>query len=125
MELFADNPEEAKRLRKIQMQSLIKQVISYIENHCTEKLTCAQIASKFSYHPNSLNRIMREEQGCSLHDMIIHAKINVAIRLLTETDLNVADIAYQIGFYDRAHFAKTFRDKTGQSPSAFREAQRK
>lgn len=124
MELFTDNPEEAKRLRRMQTQRLIERVISYIENHCAEKLTCTQIASEFSYHPNSLNRIMREEQGCSLHDLITRTKINGAIRLLTETDASITDIAYQIGFYDRAHFAKTFREVTGQSPSAFRRKQK-
>ena len=119
MELLTDNPEEEKRLHRMQTQRLIKQVISYIENHCTEKLTCAQVASAFSYHPNSLNRIMRAEMGRSLHEIITRAKIDAAIRLLTETDVSITDIAYQIGFYDRAHFAKTFREVTGQSPSAF------
>ena len=124
MELLADNPEEEKRLHRMQTQRLIKQVISYIENHCTEKLTCAQVASAFSYHPNSLNRIMRAEMGRSLHEIITCAKIDAAIRLLTETDVSITDIAYQIGFYDRAHFAKTFREVTGQSPSAFRQKQK-
>ena len=120
-ELFADNPEDAKCLHRMQTERLIERVISYIENHCTEKLTCEQVASAFSYHPNSLNRIMREKLGCSLHEMITRAKINVAIRLLTETDVSITDSAYQIGFYDRAHFAKTFREVTGQSPSAYRQ----
>ena len=124
MELLADNPEEEKRLHRMQTQRLIKQVISYIENHCTEKLTCAQVASAFSYHPNSLNRIMRAEMGRSLHEIITRTKINAAIRLLTETDVSITDIAYQIGFYDRAHFAKTFREVTGQSPSVFRRKQK-
>ena len=124
MELLTNNPEQPQHLRKLQTERLIKQVIAYIEKHCTEKLTCAQIASEFSYHPNSLNRIMREEQGCSLHEMITRAKINAAICLLTETDVSITDIAYQIGFYDRAHFAKTFREITGQSPSAFRQRQK-
>ena len=123
-ELFADNPEDAKCLHRMQTQRLIEQVISYIENHCTEKLTCEQVASAFSYHPNSLNRIMRAEMGRSLHEIITRAKIDAAIRLLTETDVSITDIAYQIGFYDRAHFAKTFREVTGQSPSAFRQKQK-
>ena len=122
-ELFTDSPEETKRLSEIQIQYLVRQILSYIEAHCTEKLTCKQIANEFSYHPNSLNRIMRRKQGCSLHDMIIRAKINAAIRLLTETNASITDIAYQVGFYDRAHFAKTFCEVTGQSPAAFRETQ--
>ena len=122
MELLADDPGAAPRLRKMQPEGLIDQVLSYIDAHCTEKLTCEQVAGAFSYHPNSLNRIIREKQGCSLHDLITSAKINVAIRLLTETDMSITDIAYYLGFYDRAHFAKTFCKVAGQSPHNYRIA---
>ncbi len=111
-------------LQNISAQSLAQQVVAYVESHCTEKLSCALVAKEFSYHSNSLNRIIQEEMGCSLHEVITRAKINAAIRLLLETDMSIADIAYRISFYDHAHFAKVFRKATGSSPSSYRQVHR-
>ena len=105
-------------------QVLAQQVVTYVENHCMEKLSCALVAKEFSYHSNSLNRIIQEELGCSLHEVITRAKINASIQLLLETDMSIADIAYRISFYDHAHFAKVFRKATGSSPSNYRQVHR-
>ena len=111
-------------LQNTSAQGLVQQVVNYVESHCTEKLSCALVAREFSYHSNSLNRIIQEEMGCSLHEVITRAKINAAIQLLLETDMSIANIAYRISFYDHAHFAKVFRKATGYSPSSYRQAHR-
>ena len=111
-------------LQNASAQVLAQQVVAYVEKHCMEKLSCALVAKEFSYHSNSLNRIIQEEMGCSLHAVITRAKINAAIQLLLETDMSIADIAYRISFYDHAHFAKVFRKATGSSPSSYRQGHR-
>lgn len=111
-------------LQNASAQGLAQQVVAYVESHCMEKLSCALVAREFSYHSNSLNRIIQEELGCSLHEVITRVKIDAAIRLLTETDLSIADIAYRTSFYDHAHFAKVFRKATGFSPSDYRQTHR-
>lgn len=111
-------------LQNASAPGLAQQVVNYVESHCTEKLSCALVAKEFSYHSNSLNRIIQEEMGCSLHEVITRAKIDAAIRLLLETDMSIANIAYRISFYDHAHFAKVFRKATGYSPSSYRQAHR-
>jgi AraC-like DNA-binding protein len=111
-------------LQNASAQGLAQQVVAYVESHCTEKLSCALVAREFSYHSNSFNRIIQEELGCSLHEVITRVKIDAAIRLLTETDMSIADIAYRTSFYDHAHFAKVFRKATGFSPSDYRQTHR-
>ena len=43
-----------------------------------------------------------------------------AAQYLKYADLGVSDIAYEVGFEDRAAFSKAFKKKYGYSPSAFR-----
>ena len=124
MENIAGSEGEESCFQSTPAQTLAQHVVTYVENHCMEKLSCALVAKEFSYHSNSLNRIIQEELGCSLHEVITRAKINAAIRLLLETDMSIADIAYRISFYDHAHFAKVFRKATGSSPSSYRQAHR-
>ncbi len=92
-------------------------VADYIEKHCDEKLTCASVAAAFSYHPNYLNRIVRELTGQSLHNAIIAAKIDRANRLLLETDLPVGEIAAMLAFHDTSHFSSVYSAVTGMKPS--------
>ena len=120
-EEIAEIESNESALQNASAQGLAQQVVAYVESHCLEKLSCALVAKEFSYHSNSLNRIIQEELGCSLHEVITRAKIDAAIHLLMETDMSIADIAYRVSFYDHAHFAKVFRKATGCSPSEFRQ----
>jgi transcriptional regulator GlxA family with amidase domain len=43
-----------------------------------------------------------------------------AIDLLQNSYAPIGEIALKVGFFDIAHFSKTFKLKTGLSPSAFR-----
>ncbi|MFC3170095.1 helix-turn-helix domain-containing protein [Paracoccus fontiphilus] len=47
-------------------------------------------------------------------------RIALAQRLLTESDLSVADVAAQLGFSDQAHLTRAFRQVAGQTPAAWR-----
>jgi AraC-like DNA-binding protein len=47
-----------------------------------------------------------------------------AARLLSDADISITDIAYDIGFGDLSNFVRTFHRAAGMSPRAFREASR-
>jgi transcriptional regulator GlxA family with amidase domain len=48
-------------------------------------------------------------------------RVNAAKEMLTERILSVAEIAEQCGFANTSHFTRFFREKTGQTPAAFRK----
>lgn len=120
-ELLIRIAEHIGKTQKTSTAVVAERVMDYVEAHYMEKLTCGKVASVFSYHPASLNRIMREFCGCSLHEAITRAKINGAIQLLMESDMSITDIAYHLSFYDSAHFTKTFQEVTGRNPSDMRK----
>ena len=45
-----------------------------------------------------------------------------AKRLLTFTDFSVGEIAAHLHFFDPSYFARVFRQETGYSPAAFKQA---
>ena len=49
----------------------------------------------------------------------------MAKSLLTTTDMRITDIALETGFYDHAHFIRSFRAATGQTPAIYRRQLRK
>jgi transcriptional regulator GlxA family with amidase domain len=48
-------------------------------------------------------------------------RINAARTLLETTDKLLTDIAAETGFYDHAHFVKTFKRIVGTTPSRYRK----
>ncbi|MBQ8510376.1 MAG: helix-turn-helix domain-containing protein [Clostridia bacterium] len=99
----------------------VRAIVSYINTHFTEPLTCRQIAEKFSYHPNYVNRIVRELTGMSLHEYIVCVKIQHANQLLLETNMSITEIAYSLSFHDSSHFSSVYQTHTGMKPSERRK----
>ena len=116
-ELLVDIARYTDDGKKIRHSVIVEQVIDYVRMHITEKLSCKKVADAFSYHPSALNRITKEFCNCSLHEIIMQEKINMATKLLLNNEMSVTDIAYHLSFYDSAHFANTFKEFTGKTPS--------
>lgn len=47
----------------------------------------------------------------------LHTGMELARRMLCEWGLSVSETAYRLGFYDPYHFSRTFKRRTGVSPS--------
>ena len=47
-------------------------------------------------------------------------RINAAKTILRTTDKRVGDVALETGFFDHAHFIRTFKRKTGLTPAQYR-----
>jgi AraC family transcriptional regulator, transcriptional activator of pobA len=71
-----------------------------------------------------LNQLVRQETAKNLTDHLRGRLILESKRLLAHSDLNVSEIAYQLGFEDPSYFTRLFRQVEGLSPREFREEYR-
>lgn len=77
-------------------------------------------ADRLSVHVNHLNKVLKEHMGKTTTDVISGRVLQEAKILLKQTDWNVSEIAYSLGFEEVAHFSNFFRKQTSQSPVHFR-----
>ncbi len=99
-------------------------IFAYIRQHIREKLTCRELAERFSYHPNYLNQMTERAAGLSLHRYIMEEKIRSATEELTDTEKSITEIAQEYAFYDSSHFVRSYVMVTGLRPSDVRKAAR-
>ncbi len=66
---------------------------------------------------------LRKHTGMSATAFIRYIRLSHAAGLLAETNLNVSEIAYQVGFQTPNYFTRRFSDLMGCSPSDFRSSQ--
>jgi AraC family transcriptional activator of pobA len=82
--------------------------------------TAKDYADRLSVHVNHLNKVLKENTGKTTTDIISGRIIQEAKILLKQTDWNISEIAYSLGFEQVAHFSNFFRKQTSFAPLSFR-----
>lgn len=98
----------------------IRQIIEYIHANYTQKISNQSIAEFFNYNPSYIGRFFKKHTGQTLHNYILEFRLAVAMELLTNPNISIGEIYKQVGFTDFYHFSKTFKLKTGKTPSEYR-----
>ena len=86
-----------------------EQMISYIKENAHLKITAEDLAEKFFYHKNHINRVIKRETGMNFKMFVMKTKIDLADKLLEDTDMNVTEIANYLNFFDASHFIKCYK----------------
>lgn len=82
--------------------------------------TAKDYADRLAIHVNHLNKVLKEVTGHTTTQIISKRVIQEAKILLKQTNWNIAEIAYTLGFDDIAHFSNFFKKQTSFTPAAFR-----
>lgn len=61
--------------------------------------------------------------GLSITDFIKSQRLKRAAQLLDDRQMNIAEVAYAVGFSDRKYFSKEFRKQFGLAPSEYQQKQ--
>ena len=101
-----------------------KRLLAWLRENCCRCPSAEDVSRAFGYHPVHLNRIMHREAGMTLHQYVLHCRLEEAKHLLESTSLSVEDIALQTGFCYVSNFSGCFRRETGITPGAYRKAYR-
>jgi signal transduction histidine kinase/ligand-binding sensor domain-containing protein/DNA-binding response OmpR family regulator len=68
---------------------------------------------------SQLYRKIKGISGLSPNEFIRTYRLKKAARMIRETNLNISEIAYKVGFNDALYFSKCFKKQFGSSPSTF------
>lgn len=96
-------------------------MISFIQQHFNKKITLEQIV---------LAGGIGQSKCCKLFSTYIHQtpnvylttyRLNKSTELLHMSDLNITEIAYEVGFNGASYYAEAFRKYFRISPSKYRQ----
>lgn len=102
---------------------LVNAVKRLISNNLAAPPSLTEIASKVGTYREKLSQLFRAHTGMTVFAYIRAARIECGMNLLRETDIEVQDIALLVGFNNAGNFATAFRESSGLTPSAYRQAQ--
>lgn len=78
-------------------------------------------ADKVNLSPNYLSDLLKKETGKNAKDLINDFVIDKAKTLLLNSNSNVNELAYNLGFNYPHYFGRLFKKKTGITPQKYRE----
>ena len=68
-----------------------------------------------------ITEIFKEQYGFTLFEYMNRLRLEEAKRLLSETNDEIIDIAYSVGFGSLSAFYRFFKNGSGQAPAAYRK----
>ena len=92
---------------------------SYIEEHLSEHIALATLASLVRLSPYHFSRAFKQSFGVPPHRYHTYRRIERAKLLLERHVLSVTDVGLSLGFNETSTFTTTFRKVTGLTPSRY------
>ncbi|HWJ92264.1 MAG TPA: helix-turn-helix domain-containing protein, partial [Flavisolibacter sp.] len=119
-EHFDQHKNAATRLTSVFLELLERQFPIESADRPLQLRTAQDYARSLHVHVNYLNRAVKEITGKPTTAHISDRIIIEAKALLQHTDLNIADIAYALGFEYPTYFNNFFKRMTGTNPKSLR-----
>ncbi len=85
------------------------------------KIKIEDIAKDLRIPPSYLSRKFKDETGISPHDFLLSKRLKIAQKLLAETDLDIASVAYEAGFSSQSHLTRYFSKYFDLPPLKYRQ----
>ncbi|KLU02665.1 transcription regulator [Rhodopirellula islandica] len=100
---------------------IVQQYIDELQTSFLEATTLDAAANQLNLSRRTFTQLFRELTGTTWLRRVRELGIEHAKKLLQETDLPIASVAFESGFADLSTFYRRFTSMVGQSPAAYRQ----
>ena len=100
---------------------IVEDARDLIARRYMENVSLAEIAREVGSSVFHLARTFKARTGFSLHAYRTQLRLRAALERVGERDVDLIDIALDLGFSSHSHFTEAFRRNYGTTPSAVRQ----
>ncbi len=109
--------KKADSLEDVFLQKLVEVVEKRLDD---PSLGVVDLCREANLSNMQVNRNLKALTGETPSRFIRSIRLEKAMELLQTSDLNVSEVAYDVGFKDPAYFSRAFSEKFGQAPNTIR-----
>ncbi len=99
-----------------------EKMISYISAHYSENISNSELAKKANMSLSHFLRQFKKATGTSPVAFRNEQRIKAARSLILNSELNISQIAFTVGFSDSLYFSRAFKKSVGMSPMEFKRS---
>ncbi|HOU69509.1 MAG TPA: AraC family transcriptional regulator [Paludibacteraceae bacterium] len=96
-------------------------IYKYILENYTKSISLEEIANVACMNKSAFCIYFKKKTGRTFVNLINEYRIKKACQLLCDNNKSISSISFELGFSSLSHFNKTFKYKTGVSPSNYRK----
>lgn len=102
------------------MSASLNVVLRHIGQSFTKELNEADLAALARQSVSAFSRSFRKHTGVNFVQYVISLRIELACQHLTQNELSITEICYEVGFNNVSNFNRQFLAIKGMPPSKFR-----
>jgi AraC-like DNA-binding protein len=127
LELMVFLARKYSKTRNHSGKALLKlsRVFNLLESKYAHDWNLGTIASQIGMSKSNLLLTFKKATGQSPIDYLIQLRIQKSMELLCNSDRNISDIAFTVGFNDSNYFSRQFNKINGISPRTYRNSAKK
>ena len=114
-----------KEAPEVPFHGEIIQSLTYFERHWQDDVSIEDYAIRNRMTPCWFRQKFKEYVGCSPLQYIISLRMTNAMNLLENTDYNITQISYAVGYENVSYFRRLFQKHTGLTPGEYQRSKRK
>lgn len=99
----------------------IKKIHGFIIEHYSEHYTIDDLSKRFDMSPTTMKKCFKGVYGDSIYSYMKLYRLQVAEKLLRESNLTVGEIATQVGYLNPNKFTSAFCSEYGMPPTLYRK----
>ena len=101
-------------------KQFVEKVINKIKDNIDEtEFGVDELAKEVGMSRTNFYKKIKNLTGLTVNEFIKNIKLKIAANLLLNTDYNINEVAYQVGFKDSSYFSKCFKETFGSLPKDF------
>lgn len=99
----------------------LKNVFAYVEKNYGGDISAEEMAKLCNMSYSYFSRIFKKIMKKSFSEYLTYVRINEAEKLLVSSDMNITEIAMEVGFSTSSYFIKQFKELRNVSPKQYRK----
>ncbi|MCF0134716.1 MAG: AraC family transcriptional regulator [Blautia sp.] len=99
----------------------IRTLIEYVQKHYPENITLEDLAGEIHLCRSESCRLFRRYMNQTMFDYLLNYRIEQSLDLLKNSNLNITQIALQVGFSTPGYYTRLFRGRMGITPVQYRK----
>ncbi len=122
LKMMEEHMLTSQTVKDEQINSIIKQAISYMEHNFSKDLRLKDVAEHVAVSPQYFSKLFKDESNINFIDYLTHIRVREAKRLLKEQGHTVKEISFNVGYNDPNYFSRIFKKIEGKTPTEFLSA---
>jgi AraC-like DNA-binding protein len=113
--------KKSENFNQSYVENAIQKACLIIRDNPAKNLNVEYLAKEINMNYSLFRKVFKKYTGLSPMQYHTSLRMKQAVYLLTNSDLSVKEISFNLGFCSVFYFSKLFKEKTGKTPSSYRK----